>query len=52
MAVITAIADLHGPWMLQAVATHGLVFELGRVVLTGLIVAAWTMDRSGPRIWK
>ena len=52
MAVITAIANLHGPWMLQAIATRGLAFELGRVLLTGLIVAVWTADRSGPRIWK
>jgi len=52
MQVIAAIANLHGSWMLQAVATHGLAFELGRMLLTGLIVAVWTADRSGPRIWK
>jgi hypothetical protein len=52
MALIDAIANLHGAGMLDAIMARVIAFELGQMLLTGLIVAIWTADRPGPRIWK
>ena len=52
MNLINAIANLHGTGMLDAIMARAIAFELGQILLTGLIVAVWTADRPGPRIWK